>query len=151
MDTYHHIGPAGHTYESISDAGRQILQTNCHGYITGTSSSLLPPFFINSYPEVTYPAGGIIPAQGVSVKSSQFKDLNAHKIGEANERKVFELISKIAENSNDLLVFHSFNLTQLKCEILKSENSTMISEIDKKKFKNVYGEVLRISLELAKE
>ena len=128
MNPIHHIGPAGSVYTSISDAGKHILHQNCQDYVNNTASCMMPPFFVNEYPELTHASGAVVPAERVQQKD--LKDLNSHTIGECNERTVYKQISKIAQNSSDLLVLRSFNLRKQNCEILAQQYPDMKVLID---------------------
>ncbi len=47
-----HVGPACTTYQSIEHAGRKSLERSFPGYVNGSESALLPPVFLNKFPEV---------------------------------------------------------------------------------------------------
>ena len=48
---YIHLAPAGTRYNSISHAGRILLESQCSGFLAGTSHAMLPPIFRTKLPE----------------------------------------------------------------------------------------------------
>ena len=48
-----HNGPAGTSYDSMMEAGTDILRRNCQAFLDQEESAMLPPLFVNRYTQLS--------------------------------------------------------------------------------------------------
>ena len=129
QQTITHNAPAGNKYASIKHAGRTLLENNFSGFLKGTSHAIIPPIFINEYPEQVDKDGKISP--GPKFTQTDLQDLYNNKVGEDHEICVFrrfeEVLGTSLPDASSLvktchLILKGFRLMKYKVEALLDEN-----------------------------
>ena len=93
--TFTHRAPAGGRYKSLLDAGRTLIREKYPGFLQGTAHAMLPPFFVNVYPEQIGEDGKIKPGPNANPKDKQLEGASVNKLGEDFEFLVFRRFEQI--------------------------------------------------------
>ena len=80
--THTHHAPAGGRYKSLLDAGRTLIREKYPGFLQGTAHAMLPPFFVNLYPEQMGEDWKIKPGPNTVATNKQLQGASVNKLGE---------------------------------------------------------------------
>ena len=127
-----HNAPAGTTYNSLLDAGRTMIREKYPGFLYGTTHTLLPPIFVNVYPEQIGEDGKILPGPGIGDNDKQLSGVILNKLGEDFEAVVFRRFEQILHSNvadspfqDCHMLWKGFTIPGYKMDALLDENPEM--------------------------
>ena len=133
-----HKAPAGATYKSLLDAGRTMLKEMYPGFVNGTSHALIPPIFVNEYPEQVGSDNKILRGPSTDVNNKQLLGAVTNKVGEDFETRVFRRFEQMLHpNVSDSpfkdchLLWKGLTIPEYKVDALIDEDLAMREEIQK--------------------
>ena len=135
LNSIHHA-PAGSSYESLSDAGSTLLREKYTGFLEGTANALLPPIFVNKYPEQIGKDGTIKPGSSIHPNDTQLKGITINKLGDDFEASIYQRFEQFLHPclsdspvQNCHILWKGFTIYDYKMEALLRENPELNQKI----------------------